>query len=682
MCGIAGIVSFDPDALVDEARLVRMRDVLTHRGPDGAGLWIEGPVGLGHRRLAIVDPALGHQPMSNEDGTVWLTFNGEIYNHLELRPELESRGHRYRTRSDSETIVHLYEELGERVVERLHGMFAFAIWDRTRQRLLLARDRLGIKPLYIAHGERELLFASEIKGILAGGTVQPALREELLPELLATRFVSGEHTLFRGITRLEPGHTLTWTRTAGVARRRYWQMPPPVADTDTSIERESAVLRERLHEAVRRHLMSDVPLGVFLSGGVDSSALAAITARLVSEPVRTFAVGFDDPSANELPYARLVAGAIGAQHHEVVVSPREYFDALPHLVWHEDEPIAFTSSVPLYFVSELAARHVKVVLTGEGADELFLGYNRYRVTHWNSQLANAYARVAPASVRSQIRRLTHRLPRRLRRYADRSFLALDSGPRALFFDNFSVFSDSWRRRVLRDGGAGAHDPYAHGVGIYEAAGGTALDRMSRTDLATYLHELLMKQDQMSMAASVESRVPFLDDELVAHVAALPSHVKLHGWETKAVLRSAIRDLVPASILSRRKMGFPVPFGRWLRGEYAPVVDEFVLGARTRDRQLLDQSAVSEIAAEHRAGVGNHGERLWLLINLEIWCRVFCDGEEPARVMQPIWRQSRQFYAGVMGENGRPVAAQYGRPAAQLSAPAGALAAPSGRSDHD
>jgi asparagine synthase (glutamine-hydrolysing) len=549
--------------------------------------------------------------------------------------------------------------------------------------LLLARDRLGIKPLYVAMTGRELLFASEIKAILAAGGIRPALREELIPELLATRFVAGEHTLYRGIDRVAPGHTWTWSMDAGLTRRRYWQLPPLSADEGSSIDAEAPVLRERLRASVKRHLMSDVPLGVFLSGGLDSSALAALTSQLVDEPVRTFAVGFEETDANELPYARLVARAIGAQHHEVVVPPRRYFETLPQLVWHEDEPIAFTSSVPLYFVSALARQHVKVVLTGEGADELFLGYNRYRVTHWNTRLAQAYTRIAPHWLRTRTRAAVRRLPHAARRYASRSFLALDSGPRGLFFENFAVFPESSQRRVLADPALiDARDPYAHGLDAYARAPGAALDRMSRVDLATYLHELLMKQDQMSMAASVESRVPFLDDELVEYVAGLPSRLKLHGWQTKAILRAAVKDLVPPTILSRRKMGFPVPFGRWIRGTYAPVVDEFVLGARPRARRLFDPGALSQLAAEHRAGAADHGERLWLLINLEIWLRVCNEGEDPARVMDSVWRQTRQVYAGVVGEDGRAVAAQYGRPATQLSTAAGALAAPSGRPGHD
>jgi len=635
MCGVVGIVSFRPDAPVDPSRLKRMRDVLKHRGPDGEGLWCEGPIGLGHRRLAIVDVAGGHQPMTNEDGSVWLVYNGEIYNHADLRPGLEARGHHYRTRSDTETIIHLYEDEGERAPEQLRGMFAFAIWDRVRRRLVLARDRLGIKPLYYACTDRELLFASEIKAILDADGLSPALNEAALPEFLATRFVSGEETLFRGVRRVLPGHTLTWTVTDGLRQRRYWQLPALRADTGTAFDAEANELCERLRGAVRRHLMSDVPLGLFLSGGIDSSALAALAAPMTDGPLRTFSVGFTEAEANELPYARLVAASLGTEHREVIVSPGDYFGAVPKLIWHEDEPIAFTSSVPLFFVSKLASEDVKVVLTGEGADELFLGYNRYRFTYRNAQFGRAYWALTSRSVRGAVHGLIEELPPRVRRYASRTFLALEPGERALFFENFAVFAENRQRRLGLEPPPGARDPYSVGLRCYAEGEGGALDRMSRCDLQTYLQELLMKQDQMSMAASIESRVPFLDDELLQYVAAMPARFKLQGWTTKAVLRAAVRGLVPPSILTRKKLGFPVPLGRWLREGFWPVVEEFVLGGRARERRLFDQAALQQLAAEHRSGASEHGDRLWLLINLEIWQRVFCEGEDPATIMGPL-----------------------------------------------
>ena len=632
MCGIAGIVRFNPRDVVEEARLKRMRDVLRHRGPDGEGLWIDGPVGLAHRRLAIVDVAGGLQPMAGEDDRVWITYNGEIYNHAALRPGLEAKGHRYQTRSDTETILHLYEEEADRCVESLQGMFAFALWDRPRERLLLARDRLGIKPLYYSVTDRELLFASEIKAILAVTPERPALNHAALPEFLATRFLAGDETFFRGIRKLPPGHVLTWSLTAGPRRRRYWSLPTGTDDSPARFDQRADELRARLEATVRSHLMSDVPLGLFLSGGLDSSGLAALMAPMVSDRIRTFAVGFDDAASNELPFARLAARAVGAQHHEVVLSPDDFFGSLPRLVWHEDEPIAFPSSIALNVVSQLARPHVKVVLTGEGADELFLGYNWYRLTAWNEQLGRRYRAWTPPALRRGVRHAVSSLPRSLRRYASRSFLALDPGVRAVCYENFSVFSDAWRRSLLADRQlVEAMDPYREQLRCFEQAPGSTLDRMSHADLQTYLVELLMKQDQMSMAASIESRVPFLDHELVEHVVRTPAQYKIRGLTTKAILREALRDRVPSEILRRRKLGFPVPFGRWARERFAPLIRDTILGPRALARGMFAREPLERLVAEHEAGSANHADRLWLLLNLEIWQRIFLDGEDPATV---------------------------------------------------
>ncbi|HZI79403.1 MAG TPA: asparagine synthase (glutamine-hydrolyzing) [Vicinamibacterales bacterium] len=633
MCGIAGIVAREPGARVDERRLARMRDALRHRGPDGSGLLVDGPVGLVHTRLAIVDVARGEQPMSNESGDVWVVFNGEIYNHADLRPGLEAAGHRYRTRCDTETIVHLYEEQGEDVVDALRGMFAFAIWDRPRQRLLLARDRLGIKPLYYRVADGELLFASEIKALLAASAERVEFNDAVLPEFLSTRFVSGEETFFRGVRKLLPGHVLTWSPGEPPRTRRYWQLPAPVPAGAAPSSRD---LRARLEAAVSSHLMSDVPLGVFLSGGIDSSALAAMAARQSSEPLQTFAVGFAEAEANELPYARLVADHIGATHREVTVTPESFFEALPHALWHEDEPMAFSSSVPLFLLARLAREHVKVVLTGEGADELFLGYNRYRVTNWNARFGRPYWAAMPGAARRVIRDAVQALPAPLARVARRSFLGLEPGIRGVYHENFAVFPLHVQQRLLRrrdllDG----RDPYATQTAYFDEASGSLLDRIGRAELRSYLLELLMKQDQMSMASSIESRVPFLDDRLVEHVVAMPGDVKLPGWTTKVLLREAVRDLLPAPILTRRKMGFPVPLGDWLRGRFAPVVDEFVLGPRAAARGYFDRDALRRLVLEHGSRRVSHTDALWLLVNFEIWQRVFVDGEAPGDVMDVL-----------------------------------------------
>jgi asparagine synthase (glutamine-hydrolysing) len=625
MCGIVGILSLDPRARVDEARLRRMRDVITHRGPDGEGLVLDGPVGLGHRRLAIVDVAGGHQPMANAAGDTWVSFNGEIYNHLALREGLESRGHRYHSRSDTETILHLYDAFGTDGLARLRGMFAIALWDKKRSRLVLARDPLGIKPLYYARTRDEVLFASEIKALLAAG-LAPSFDEQVLPEYLATRHVGGETTFFQQVKALLPGHTLCIDAEGGAtSRRRFWTVPP-VAPDASGFSATAADVGEKLRAAVSSHLMSDVPLGLFLSGGIDSTALLGHMTSLLREPVRTFSVGFREAEASELGYARLAAEAAGARHREIVVSPEQFFEALPRLVWHEDEPIAFPSSVPLYFVSRLAAEDVKVVLTGEGSDELFLGYNRYRIARWNERLGPAYTTLCPSRLRTGIAEAIDRLPQRWRRHVERTFLALPAEDDASVLASADVFPAALQRQLLLEPSRLTRDPHGPALDAYRNAGGDVLDRLSRADIDTYLVRLLMKQDRMSMAASLESRVPFLDQSLVEYAAAIPSALKLGSWQTKRVLRHAVRDVVPKPILHRRKMGFPVPVGAWLRGPFWPLVEDLVLGPRAASRGLFDPAVVRRLAMEHHNGVANHGERLWLLANLEIWHRVFLEGE--------------------------------------------------------
>src|SRR5947207_2649467 len=453
--GIAGFGSVDGLDREAAPRAVRMRDVLTHRGPDESGLHVDTHAALAHRRLSIVDLSTGQQPTSNEDGTVWIVFNGEIYNHAEIRRDLEARGHTYRTRSDTETIVHAYEQWGDDFVRRLRGMFAFALWDTRRRRLLLVRDRLGVKPLYWARAGNLLLFGSEIKAILASGYVEPEPNVAAVPELLSTRYVSGSETLFRGVNKLLPGHMLDFEQ--GVVRTlQYWDVPVGQHDGLTELGRNpsDAQIADRfldlLEESVRLRLMSDVPLGMFLSGGLDSSAVAAIMASLVDRPLQTFSVAFNERAFNELEYSRQVARAINADSHEVVIDDADFFGALPKLVWHEDEPIAHPSSVPLYFVSALARRHVTVVLTGEGSDELLAGYGKYPRITWNWRAGTVYERMLPKALRARIARaLPAILPHRLRCYAQRSFLAMDRTPEAMFLDNFAAIRVGDQRELLK-----------------------------------------------------------------------------------------------------------------------------------------------------------------------------------------------------------------------------------------
>jgi len=632
VCGIAGIVAVDrlePDA---QPRALKMRDAIAHRGPDEAGLHCDRHAALAHRRLSIVDLSTGQQPLANEDGTVWISFNGEIYNHGQIRADLEAHGHVYRTKSDTETIVHAYEQWGDACVHRFRGMFAFAIWDAAKRRLLLVRDRLGIKPLYWCRTGHALLFASEMKAILASGLVEPEANYSMLPELLGTRYTSGEATLFKGIHKLLPGHLLVFER-GEVATRQYWDVPPR-AERSASLSGERIVgrFRELLEESVRLRLMSDVPLGMFLSGGIDSSAIAVLMARMIDRPLQTFSVAFKDRAFNELEYARLVARAIHADAHEIVIDDRDFFGALPKLVWHEDEPIAHPSSIPLYFVSALARSHVKVVLTGEGSDELLAGYGKYPRVTWNWKAGTVYERVMPAVLRGSIaRRLVPRLPQSLARYATRSFLAMDRSPESMCFDNFAAIRLADQRQLLSpDLRASITRASAYGASLayFNAPNGasTLLDRLLYADIKTYLVELLMKQDQMSMATSIESRVPFLDHKLVEFAATLPDSWKLQGWTTKRVLREAMKGLLPDSILTRSKMGFPVPFSDWTRRTWNAAVREVLLDRRSRQRGLLEPHAVDALLRAHIAGTTDGGDRLWSLLNLELWHRTFIDKE--------------------------------------------------------
>ena len=639
MCGICGIaLSARSHRLVDPPGLVQMRDTLTHRGPDGCGIFSEGRVGLAHRRLAVIDVGRGHQPMPSDDGSLHIVYNGEIYNHLDLRASLKRRRHRYRTSCDTETILHLYQEEGPRAVEQLRGMFAFAIWDSRKQELFLARDRLGVKPLYYVHAtDGSFYFASEIKALLAARAVSPRVNYEALPDYLANHAPSGAATLFQDVHRLMPGHTLRW-RDGAVDLRQYWDLSfAPVDEASPVDEDLIAGFGERFTEAVRSHLMSDVPLGVFLSGGIDSASIVAVMSRLVKEPIKTFSVGFAEREANELGCARTIADAYHTEHHDVVVSPEAFFAALPTLVWHEDEPLAHPSSVALYFVARLAKEHVKVVLTGEGSDELLGGYGRYARTLYNIRWGTPYHRIVPARVRDAVRSGIACLHRGsvLRQKLERSFLCVAHDLASIYLDNFAVFPRALQAQLFTPAAKeqmSAADPYRVVRGYLERTTAlTPLDRLLYADTKTYLHELLMKQDQMSMAASVESRVPFLDHPLVEFAAGLPGHLKLRGFTTKRILRESMKHLLPASVLARPKMGFPVPVGNWFRGRWRGMLTELVLGERATERDIFNPEVVRGIVREHLSGRTQHTEQLWALVNFELWLRRFLDREEDLRL---------------------------------------------------
>ena len=634
MCGICGVLNFNRNLAVERDVLEEMNRQIIHRGPDDAGFYLSGTIGMAMRRLSIIDVQSGHQPVSNEDDSVWLVFNGEIYNHQELRRELEERGHRYRSHSDTETIVHLYEEYGQGCVTRLRGMFAFAIWDSRKRKLFVARDRLGIKPLYFLRTSEHFLFASEIKALLAHPRVHAEFNRDALPEHLAFGYLSGPRTMFTGIEKLLPGHTIEINESGDIWIQRYWDLPQNAKQQGKPEGYYVDTYRELLERSVASHLMSDVPLGMFLSGGLDSSAIAALMSKIRKEPIETFAVGYDEEAYSELRYARAVAKHIGSMHHEVRVSREDFFGALPKLIWHEDEPLVWPSSVSLYFVARLASERVKVVLTGEGSDETLAGYARYPWTLWNSRLDRMYRAAMPLGFRRLIREhidSSSGLGAKMRRRLQHTFLGRDSESwSAFYFDNFyCAFSEADQTDLLVDNGHSKPGAAYHDVLSYwDDSKGGLLDRLLYTDIKTYLVELCMKQDQMSMATSIESRVPFLDHVLVEFATSIPARFKTRGMSGKLILKSAVKDLLPESIIHRRKMGFPTPLATWILGPQLEILEKMLLSPRSVRRGLFRPEAVERLFAEHRANHRDHSDHIWRLLNLEIWQRVFFD-RDPA-----------------------------------------------------
>jgi len=639
MCGICGAFYTDRSRRVDRETVAEMNRQIVHRGPDDDGFFVEGNVGLAMRRLSIIDIKTGHQPITNEANDIWIVYNGELYNHQELRKGLEARGHQYRTHSDTETIVHLYEEYGRDCVHHLRGMYAFAIWDEPKRRLFIARDRLGIKPLYYRFDGKNLLFASEIKAILAHPGVTAGFNRSLLAEYLAFGYIPEAETMYAGIRKLLPGHTLEITEGGEPQISQYWDLKVKSDDDVRPRDYYVQTYRELLEGCVASHLMSDVPLGVFLSGGLDSSAVAALTTKIRREPIETFAVGYGEESFSELPFARSVAHHIGSRHHEVRLSREEFFHSLPHLIWHEDEPIVWPSSVSLYFVARLARERVTVVLTGEGSDETLAGYTRYPWTLMNSRIDAVYRATVPGMVRHWVRDALQsgRVARDMHRKLEHTFLVRGGESwTSIYFDNFySAFSAAEQAALLtpeaREAAGGA---YAGSMHYWNASSGDLLHRLLYTDIKTYLVELLMKQDQMSMAASVESRVPFLDHELVEFTARIPAKYATQGMAGKFILKAAVEDLLPRETVDRKKMGFPTPWAYWLAGPQLDQLEQFLLEPRTTERNYVRADAVKKLFAEHRAGLRDHGNRIWRLLNLELWERVCLEKDPVDEIPQP------------------------------------------------
>jgi asparagine synthase (glutamine-hydrolysing) len=608
MCGFAGLLHFNAESPEPET-IIRMTDCIAHRGPDDAGQFADGPVVLGFRRLSIIDLKDGGQPLGNEDGSIWTVFNGEIYNYRELRGELEKRGHRFRTAADTEVIVHLYEEFGMDGVEKLNGMYSFAIWDRKERTLCAARDPFGIKPFYYWSDHDRFLFSSEIKAILAAG-VQPQLDRDSLWNYLTFQFVPEPDTMFRHIKKLPPGHWMRVSPEGQIRLQKHWRFgfepePRPLGDYVEQI-------RETLRSSVEAHMQADVECGCFLSSGIDSTAIAALMSKRY--PVKTFSVGFEGEQ-NETEIARRTAEALGVPHYSQVIGEQDYFDSIPKAVWHQDDPVADPSAVALFHLSKLASEHVKVVLSGEGADELFGGYRIYREPRALAPFA-----WMPLPVKRWMNRTAARLPQ----FRGKNYLLRGTTPlEERYIGNAKIFNEEMKEDLLvpcsetpRIGPTELVAPYYR-----ECAQLPPVSRMQWIDLHFWLPgDILMKADKMSMAHSLEVRVPFLDKRVLDLARRIPAHYLIGGNTTKYVFRKAMEGIVPEFVRSRPKLGFPVPIRRWIRGRRGDEMLELIRGSGLE--QIFNLPAVERLLAMHRANQGDYSRHLWTVFIFAWWHKIF------------------------------------------------------------
>jgi asparagine synthase (glutamine-hydrolysing) len=631
MCGICGKLNFDPEDTVDPAVLQRMMDVISHRGPDGSGAHRAGPVALGHRRLSIIDLNTGNQPMSNEDGTVWVVYNGEIYNFPELRAELQTRGHHFKSTTDTEVIVHLYEEIGTECVVRLRGMFAFALWDGRTQTLLLARDRVGIKPLYYTNTGKALVFGSEIKSVIADPAIVRRVNPRAIDRFITYYYLPGNETLLQGIYKLRPGHYLTVNR-GTVAEKQYWDLHFAAPENAQTFENAVESLQALLRQTVQDHMISDVPVGVLLSGGIDSTAVLRYAAEHAGTPLHTFTIGFTGEGfADERPYARIAAQRYGTRHQEITITANDFRDFLPKYAWHMEEPVCEPPAVALYFVSRLARQSsVKVLLSGEGGDEAFGGYQTYRNLLFLEGLKSALGSAKPL-LRFAFQLLSRVGWGRIAPYGalvgstlPQYYLSRTATPQTPF--------NRLKRGLYIDG---VNDAIGEGVSdeptrrLFEETNGyTLLDRMLYVDTKSWLpDDLLVKADKMTMATSVELRVPLLDFQVLEFAASLPQSFKVRGWSTKRILKAALQQSVPTEIVKRKKTGFPVPYNRWLRTDLNAFVTDALLGPGAALASYFRKEVIEGILARfNRDGVG--GKEVFSLLALELWHQQFLGTQSP------------------------------------------------------
>ena len=621
MCGIAGILYTDRNRPVEEGLIEKMCQAIHHRGPDEWGMWRHGPVGIGMKRLRIIDLAGGKQPIENSAGTMRIVFNGEIYNYRQLRQDLAQRGYRFRTQSDTETILYLYEEYGAECVQYLRGMFAFAIWDDTRRSLFMARDRFGKKPLHYYHDDRQFLFGSEIKSLLVHPDIRPEVHRPAIVNYIAYGYVPDPDTMFRGIHKLPPGHLLTW-KDGKIEIRQYWdlQFKPdhPSKEDQYYLERTEALLSE----AVKIRLISDVPLGAFLSGGIDSGLVVALMAHHMSEPVKTFSIGFKDEAYNELPYARMVAQRYATDHHEEIVEP-DAEEVLAELVTRFDEPFADSSAIPTYYVSRLARRHVTVALSGDGGDEIFAGYDRYL----DSVLAEYTDRIPLALRRFVLGGLSNVLPEGIKGVKTLRYLSADKDGRYLM-KMTSEISEKYHQVFSSDLMRLAHGGNPSCAFLPYLSRTQHLDPVSRrqyADIKGYLPgDILTKVDRASMLVSLETRAPLLDHKLAEFAATLPVGLKVRERTRKNVLKTIAGRYLPTELIHRPKMGFAIPLDRWINNEWRELSHDLVIGSRAMERANFNPRYLKWIMAEHRSGRRNHSKSIWALMVLEIWYRAFID----------------------------------------------------------
>lgn len=633
MCGICGKLYYDPVAEVSSDLLKRMMEVISHRGPDGEGKFLSGPVGLGHRRLAIIDLNTGAQPMTNEDGTVWIVFNGEIYNFPELRRELLAKGHRFSSTTDTEVIIHLYEEYGVDCLSRLRGMFAFALWNKKDQTLFLARDRVGIKPLYYTDTGDALLFASEIKSLLADPAVRREVDPQMVDRFLTFLYPAGRETLFQGIFKLDPGHYLL-VKNGRVIRRQYWDLHFKPNESPANFNEAADRLRELVSQTVKDHMISDVPVGILLSGGVDSTAILGCAVQETQKRIKTFTVGFAGKDfADERPFARLAADRFGTDHHEITLSPEQFSSFLPSYVWHMEEPVCEAPAIALYYVSKLARQHVKVLLSGEGGDEAFGGYSNYRnllllekIKSMAGPFKGALARCL--KVASRINGLG-----RLRKYADLvkpDLAAYYYSRSASPFSYFNQHRDGlYSEDFLATANAGRSAAFIREL-FQNVAGRPLLDQMLYVDTKTWLpDDLLIKADKITMANSVELRVPLLDHLVLEFAASLPPDYKVKGLATKRIFKQAFAAAIPEPILKRKKTGFPVPLRQWLQHDLRDYAHDILLSPRASDRGYFQKNELEKLL-KPGGGESARTKEIFSLLTLELWHREFMDHQNVQR----------------------------------------------------